>query len=64
MTVLKNTIKGVYDKLDVIKNSPKLKDLIIIDKLLAYVPSWPLIVHLLSGFMCLGFSAIFHLFQI
>ena len=45
-------------------NSPKLIDLIIVDKVLAYVPSWPLVVHLISGFFCLGFSAMFHLFMI
>ena len=64
MKVLSKTIKDTHDRLAVIKNSPKLKDLIIIDKVVAYVPSWPLVVHLFSGFACLGFSAIFHLFHI
>lgn len=38
--------------------------MIVVEKVLAYVPSWPLVVHLFSGFFCLGFSAMYHLFQI
>lgn len=45
-------------------NSPKLNDMIEIDKVLTYVPSWPLVVHLFSGFFCLGFSALYHLFWV
>ena len=38
--------------------------LIIIDKVMTFIPSWPLIVHLLSGFVCMGLSATFHLMWI
>lgn len=34
------------------------------DKVLAYVTTMPLVVFLLSGFCCLGFSAMYHLFWI
>lgn len=64
MGVLLQTAKDTRDNLVKIMNSPKLIDLIIVDKVLAYVPSWPLVVHLISGFFCLGFSALYHLFWI
>lgn len=64
MSVLSSTVKDTHDRIESIKNSPKLKDLIIVDKLLVYIPSWPLVAHLFSGFFCLGFSAMFHLFWI
>jgi hypothetical protein len=64
MTVLSSTVKDTHERIETLKNSPKLKDLIIVDKVLAYIPSWPLVVHLISGFICLGFSAMFHLFWI
>jgi adiponectin receptor len=33
-----------------------------IDSFLNYVSKWPLFIHLVSAAICLGFSAIFHLF--
>lgn len=33
-----------------------------IESYLNYVSKWPLFVHMISASLCLGFSAIFHLF--
>jgi len=32
------------------------------DSYLNYVSKWPLFVHMFTATLCLGFSAIFHLF--
>lgn len=45
-------------------DSKKLKDLIYIDEVMTFIPSWPLVVHLLSGCFCLGCSALYHTFFI
>lgn len=45
-------------------NSDKLKGIIIVDNVMTFVSSWPLLVHLFSGFFCLGSSSAFHLMWI
>ena len=44
--------------------SHKLHDLIIVDNVMTFIPSWPLMVHLFSAFLCFGFSATYHLMKI
>mmetsp|Transcript_36974 Transcript_36974/g.35683 ORF Transcript_36974/g.35683 Transcript_36974/m.35683 type:complete len:100 (-) Transcript_36974:362-661(-) len=31
---------------------------------MGHIPRWPLFVHMISACICLGFSAIFHLFSV
>lgn len=64
ITNLHSTVEHVQKNLAVLKNSPKLQNLISVEKIMTFVPHWPLVVHLLSGFFCLGSSAYFHLFWI
>ena len=35
-----------------------------VESYLNYVSKWPLLVHMISAALCLGFSAIFHLFYV
>lgn len=60
-------LTNTFDTVEANKNRllpQQLADLIQTDTVLAYVPSWPLLVHLFSGCFCLGCSTIFHLLHI
>jgi len=52
-----------FDKLQN-KTKNQIDDKIRVNQILTYISTWPLIIHLLSGFFCLGCSATFHLFWI
>lgn len=41
------------------KGHPDIDD---VDSYLNYVSKWPLFIHLVSAALCLGMSAVFHLF--
>jgi len=47
------------DVLESMRGETPIED---IDELLNYVSKWPLFVHLVSAAICLGLSAVFHLF--
>ena len=47
--------------LDIMQSSKAIED---VDEYLNYVSRWPLFVSMASAALCMGFSAIFHLFFI
>eukprot|EP00347_Sterkiella_histriomuscorum_P022857 403336892 len=52
------------DKLQWLEFLSVIKPIDDIETYLNYVSKWPLFVHMISASLCLGFSAIFHLFYV
>ena len=66
MSEMQNSVIERIDKMEwldvldlLISQDHPIKDL---DSYMNYVSKWPLFVYLLSAAICLGFSAVFHLF--
>lgn len=59
--IQEDTINSI-DKMEWLEFISMIKPIDDIESYLNYVSKWPLFVHMISASICLGFSALFHLF--